>query len=490
MNVSPHRINIFFVLKVVGAMALFEGVFVLAALVLALAHKEAEWQHFLITLLSTSSIGAIFSFIGRRPQEAVSLGKREGMLAVTLTWFTLSCVGMLPFLLGRGYSVGVAASFFEAVSGFTTTGFTVFADVESLPKSILFWRAIMQWHGGIGIVVFTIALLPMLGTGAGLLLDAETTGVEHERFLPRITTAATKIWLVYLVLTVLLIALLLVGKMNVFDSVCHAFACISTGGFSTKNASIAAYNSPYIEYVISLFMVIGSLDFTVLYFASRGRLRRLLTDEQFRWFIGLVVTVSVITGIWLLYIQWTTDTEYSFRTALFQVSSLISSTGFTTANINEWKPFFWCLALFIMLIGGCAGSTAGGIKVSRFIILLKNMGCEFRRRTHVSLVTHVRVDQRILSDEIVDRVMAFFFLYLGLIAAGVTLLTLYGNNFETSVSIAVASISNIGASFGTYQGGFSQASDPELYILSFLMLAGRLEVFTVMSLFTQAFWKR
>lgn len=486
MQSALKYINFFFVSKVVGIMCLIECLFIATSMCIAFYYGEADSIPFLYTLFIAMGVGGLLLLIGNRHTQ-VQPGKKEAMLGVTLTWLTLSLIGMCPFILGQ-YASGMLA-FFETVSGFTTTGFTVFSDVEHLPHGLLFWRSIMQWQGGIGIVVFTIAMLPILGTGAGLLYNAETTGVDHKRFLPRITSAALRLWLVYLVLTIILIGLLYSGDMDLFDAICHACSCISTGGFSTRNGSIGVFNSPYIEFIIGLFMFIGSLDITVLYFASVGKLKKLFRDEQFWWFLGLVLSFSGITTVWLFYMDLYPTIGESFRRASFQILSLISSTGYVTADLNLWYPFFWLCALFVSLVCGCAGSTSGGIKVSRLIILFKNLRCEFKKRIHTSLVTMVKIDGISLSKNIVAQVMAFFFLYLSLIVLGSILLTLSGNDFTSSIATSVAAISNVGATFGSYSSGFSGAPAWDLSILSFLMLAGRLEVFTVVSLFTVTFWK-
>ncbi len=480
-------INFNFIAKVVGAMCLIECIFIAICIVFSLAYGESDFTPFLYTFFAFALVGVILTYVGRH-NSSLQPGKREAMLGVTLTWLTLSTIGMCPFIIG-GYTGGMRA-FFETISGFTTTGFTVFSDVESLPHGILLWRSITQWQGGIGIVVFTIALLPILGSGAGLLYDAETTGVEHERFLPRITSAALRLWLVYLVLTIILILLLCLGGMDWFESICHAFSGISTGGFSTRNGSIGVFDSFYIEVVLCVFMFIASLDFTVLYFASVGKMKRLFKDEQFRWFLGITIFFTVVTAFWLFHIGVYSDLSESFRRAVFQVFSFISTTGYITADINLWMSFFWFCALFICLICGCAGSTSGGIKVSRFIILIKNLRSEFKRRTRTSIATSVKLDGVALRKELVAQVLAFFFLYLVLIVLGAALLTLSGNDFVTAIATSVAAIGNVGACFGGYSSGFEYASTWDLSIVSFLMLAGRLEVFTVVSLFSAAFWKR
>lgn len=484
-----NRINFPFVSRVVGIMCLIEALFLLISFVVALFFKDSGAWGLGISIVICCVVGLLLSVLGlpykHHPKNP---GKREGMLAVTATWTVLSLLGMFPFILG-GYTPSIAQAFFETVSGFTTTGGTIFEEVEWLPKSILLWRSLIQWQGGIGIVVFTIALLPMLGTGAGVLFNAETTGITHDRFMPRITQVAKRLFFLYLSITVLLIVLLLLGGMGLFDSICHALTCISTGGFSTKNESIAYYQSNYIDYLLCIFMYIGSLNLTMIYFAVLGSPRKLFQDEQFRWYTVIVLVGIGILSVWLMSQGIISNWSESIRQASFMVISIISSTGYITTDINLWGSFFVCMAILLMVVCGCSGSTSGGFKISRLIVLAKNLRNEFKHRTHNNIVTSVTLNRERIKPAVVSQIMAFLFLYIILIGVGTILLTLSGNDFLSASTAAISAISNVGPAFGKYSVNFTAASSWDLYVLCFLMIAGRLEVFTVISILTPSFWR-
>ena len=468
-------------------MCLLEAGIMVVVLLLALAFHESllPW---IVTILAFLGIGLPLASLGKDLKKKQAT-RREGMLTVTFVWLLLSLVGMLPFLLS-GMTSNVLDAFFETISGFTTTGASVFSDVESFPKSLLFWRSLTQWQGGVGIVVFTVALMPIFEGGATQLYNAETTGITHDRFFPRISDVAKTLWLVYLAETVLLVALLWIGPMNLIDAICHAFTCISTGGYSTKNESVEAFNSPYIEYVLSFFMFIGSLNLTLVFFAITGKPGRLLRDEEFRFFSFFIVVIAVITTIWLVLQEEYPSLEANFRQSLFTTLSLGSSTGYTAADITLWGPFFWMLALLLMFVNGCAGSTSGGLKSARFLVLLKNLYNEFKKQIHPHLLTPVLMNKRQLSVSAVHQVLAFCVMYIMLIFMGATLLLMDQNDFISSVSIACSAISNSGPGIGKYGLSVSEAGAFTKSILCFLMLAGRLEVFTVLCILTPYFCKR
>lgn len=479
-----------FVGLVVGNMCLVESIFLAICAVLGFCLQESDAFPFLYSTLIMAAVGGIIVGSSKRGNSAMrqATGRREGMLAVTLTWLTLSVIGMLPFIFG-GYTESWVDAFFETASGFTTTGATIFTSVEHLPHGILLWRSFTQWQGGIGIVVFTLALLPMLNAGGSILYNAEATGITHERFMPRIAEVARRLSILYVGLTVVLMLLLMAGPVGCFDAICHAFTCVSTGGYSTHDKGILKYNSAYVEYVMIIFMFLGSLNMPLLIFALSGKPKRLFGDEEFRWFLGSVVGFTVITLIWLMTQKIETVAEPAFRHAAFQVVSLASSTGYVTADMNSWQPFFFCLALMMMTVCGCAGSTAGGLKMSRLMVLLKNLNNEFKKRMHPSVVTNVRINGVSLDTDRVIQVLAFIVLYLLLILAATLVLTCTGNDFITSLSSAFTCISNVGPAFGEHSSHFATALPVEKLILSFIMIAGRLEVFTVACLFYPSFWR-
>lgn len=483
-------LNIRFIIKMLGGMFILETLFLLAATAVAFMYEGND----LIPLLQSCGImfgtGVLFYAIGFRANE-YNVGRREGMLIVTLTWIFCSLLGMLPFYIG-GYIPTITDAFFETMSGFTTTGSTILTDIESLPKGILFWRSLTQWQGGIGMVVFTVALLPILGGGAAHLFDAETPGITHERFRPRIAQVAKRLWGVYVFLTLILVGLLWVGPMNLFDAVNHAMTTMSTGGYSTKNASIAYWNSAYVDYVITLFMCIGATNMALIYFCFNGKFKKLLRDEETRWFYIFVIGTMLIVAFYLMQKGLAPDFLQAFRLSAFQVATLVSTCGFATADFIPWGPFFWLVAIILMIVCGCAGSTCGGLKMGRFMILAKNLLNEFKKRTHPHAVVPVRINDHVIAGEIVYRVLSFAFIYISLIVFGCLLLMVDGMGFEESVGSAVSAVGNVGPGLGSLgpANNFSVVSDFSKWILAFLMMIGRLEIFTVVTILLPGFWKQ
>jgi len=473
-----------------GLMFFLETFFMLLAAVVAFFYRGGDLVPFLISSGIMFGVGALFYAIGFHAEE-FNAGRREGMLTVALTWILFSLFGMLPFYIG-GYIDNVTDAYFETMSGFTTTGASILTDIEALPKGILFWRSLTQWQGGIGIIVFTVALLPIFGGGAAQLFDAETPGITHERFRPRVTQVAKRLSGVYIFLTLLLIGLLWAGPMDFYDALNHALTTISTGGYSTKNASVAFWNSAYVDYIITIFMFIGATNITLIYFCFNGQPRKLIKDEEFRWFFFFVFIAIILTVIWLLYNGFAGNVEDAFRKSAFQVVTLISTCGFATENYIEWGSFFWMIALVLMFICGCAGSTSGGLKMGRFVILTKNLFNEFKKQTHPHAVIPVRMNHHVVSGEIVHRVLAFVFAYLTLIVISCVVLSLDGMAFEDTIGAAISAISNIGPGLGEVGpiGNYAEVPVVSKWFLSFLMLTGRLEIFTILTILIPGFWKQ
>lgn len=482
-----RTINFRFVARVLGLMCLVEVIVTLMCLIMAVYFCESLVP-FGVGALVYLLAGLVLLFLGRELKDKQA-ARREGMLTVTATWLTLSLIATIPMMLSQA-SPRFVDAFLECISGFTTTGATIFAEVEHLPHSILFFRSLMQWQGGIGIVVFTVALVPIFAGGASQIFNAETTGITHERFLPRITDVAKRLCLVYVGETLLLILLLWLGPMGLFDAVCHSLSCLSTGGYSTRNAGIAAYDSVYVEYLLTLFMYIGALNLTLVYFAVIGEPRKLLRDEEFKWFNVFVGGMILVTTLWLYSQGIYHSIEECLRRAAFQIISLGSSTGFMTADITAWKPFFWMIALLVMFVNGCAGSTAGGLKIARFVVLIKNLYNEFKKQIHPHLFTPVTINGKQLTISVVHQVLAFCVAYLMLIFVGSLLIMLEGNGFLSSLSIACSAVSNSGPGIGEYTSTLASAGDFTKYLLGGLMLIGRLEVFTVIGIFAPHFWRK
>ncbi|MDR2159104.1 MAG: TrkH family potassium uptake protein [Treponema sp.] len=419
------------------------------------------------------------------PAAILSRGKKvrfsagDGFLLVFLAWVLTCALGAAPFCLaGRG--IGVFDALFESVSGFTTTGATVFADVESLPRSLVFWRAMTHWLGGMGIVVLTVALLPLLGAGGFQLLRAESPGPESEKITPRITGTAKILWGMYLAMTVLETALLMLGGMDWFDAVVHSFATVATGGFSSRNGSIAAYQSPFIDWVCIVFMLVAGCNFTLIYRLCRGKLKEAAANSEARAY-GCIILVSVIL---------IGATGTGLRQAFFQAASILSTTGFTAADHARWHPLAQGALFFLMFIGGCSGSTAGGIKVIRHLVFFKQAGNEMKRLLYPRGVFSIRLDGKAGKKELVYGVTGFMFLYFLLVLAAALLVSTAGSDLFTSLNAGLLTLGNIGLGIGKMGPGSEFSAFPA-YVkggLSFIMIAGRLELWTVFVFFSRDYW--
>ena len=396
---------------------------------------------------------------------------------------------MLPFMLS-GEIPTAANAFFETLSGFTTTGATILNDIESLSHGMLFWRSLIQWIGGLGMVCFTIAILPIFGGSNQQLFSAEATGVTHDKIHPKISVMTKWIWTIYTILTVTLIILLLIGGMDLFDAICHAFCTTATGGYSTKQASVAHWNSPFIEYVISIFMILSSINFSLYFACMKGNFKRLFRDSEVKWFLGSITVITVLITIGLIY-QRDYDIESAFRKALFQVTSIHTSCGFATDDYNLWPTYTWMLLLFAMISGGCTGSTGGGVKNMRIMILYYNIVNEFKRLIHPNAVLPIRINRHVLPQATINAVVTFTIVYMLCAFVGWIALMLMGINFMEALSLMFSSLGNVGPGLGIYGPAFSWDNMPDLakWMLSFFMLIGRLELFSVLVLFSPAFWK-
>lgn len=483
------QLNIRFIFKVLGMIHILESFFILAATCASLYYHGDDLYPLLISFGIMFGFGVVCFLIGRNANKYY-IGRREGTIIVTLTWVLLSFFGMMPFYIG-GYIDNITDAYFETMSGFTTTGSTILTDIERLPKGILFWRSLTQWQGGIGIIVFTVALIPIFGGTTSQIFDAESSGITHEHFLPRVTQIAKRLFGIYLSLTLILIILLRIGPMNLFDAVNHALTTVSSGGYSTKNDSIAHWNAPYIEYVLCIFMCFSATNITLFYFMIKGRINKLLKDEELRWFYAFVGIATIGVTFWLLYQHHESNLEEAFRKSFFQVTSLITTTGYLTSDYSGWGSFFTIIALTLMTVCGCAGSTSGGLKIGRFVILIKNTLNEFKKQTHPNAILPVRVSNQIIPADIVHRVLTFTFIYVALIALGCAVLLISGLGFDEAIGSAVSATGNVGVSLGKYtQGNYADFPAISKWTLSFLMLVGRLEIFTVLTLLLPNFWKQ
>lgn len=481
-------INVKVIIKVIGFLLVIEGFFMFGSLPFSIYYNEAEGLAILYSALITIGTGSILSISTRKHPK--SIGRKEGYVIVAITWIIISLFGTLPFLFS-GTIPNFTNAFFETMSGFTTTGATILTDIESIPKSLLFWRSMTHWIGGMGIIVFTVAILPILGIGGMQLYSAEMPGVTKDKLHPRITETAKRLWAIYLIFTVLETVLLMFGGMSLFDALCHTFGTVATGGFSTQNASIAAF-SPYIQYVIIVFMILAGTNFTLHYFAMHGRLRKVWQNEEYRYYIMAILVGTLIISLVLAFGEEGVSIEKAIRTSLFQVTSIITTTGYITDNYLQWPHMIWFLVVLMMFIGGMAGSTGGGIKVVRQLLLLKNSLLELKRLIHPQAIIPVRMNGKVVSQDIIFKVMAFFLIYIIIFVIGSTVMALIGLDASTAIGATAATLGNIGPGLGNVGPVDHYAFIPAggKWFLSFFMLLGRLELFTVLILFSPVFWKK
>ena len=480
------------IFRIVGGLLLFEGVFLLTAVFVAKIYKEEVISHFWITSAIAVSLGLLFYLIGKRASPVI--GKREGSIIVTSIWLFFSFVGLLPYWLS-GSIPSFTDAFFETMSGFTTTGASILNNIESLPNSLLYWRSLTQWIGGLGIIVISIALLPIFGFSTVQLFSAEATGPTKDKIHPKMSETAKRLLAIYIVLTVVETLLLVVAGMGWFDAVNHSFTTMATGGFSTKQASVGYWSSPAIQYIIIFFMFIAGVNFSLFYFMIKGKVNKIKENEELRFFFIITLVSTFLVGISIVdlsNIQSFQSLEFIFRESLFNVVSLMTTTGFVTIDYMLFKPVVWIILLIVMLIGASAGSTAGGMKLVRVLLAVKYAYYEFKRIIHPNAVFPVKYNGLIVRDEIITRVLAFIMLYIVLIIIGTIVLAFSGMGFMESISGMITCISDVGPGLGSIGPVTNFASIPDFskWFLSFVMLIGRLEVFTVLIIFTPIFWKK
>ena len=481
---------------ILGILIIMESFFLLLSMFVAIFYGEDGWLTFLLTSLGTIALGAFCIFLSRRGEPG-RMRRADNFLIVALSWIVFSFVGMFPYLSLT--DMNVSSAFFETMSGFTTTGATCITDIDSLPKSLLFWRAITQWIGGLGIVVFSFALIPVYEMKNSNLYSAEVTGLGLDKLRPKIGSTARRVLLIYLVLTGACALAYWLGPMNLYDAVCHSFTTIATGGFSTHSESIAFFHSSYIEYVACLFMIISSINFSLYYYMSIRRSRVLFTNEEVRVFLAYI-GVAVLGFILLFYFapvpEEASETlpkgfEETFRTSLFNVVAIMTSSGYqaTCFDYVAWGQAFIIPTVLLMAVGGCSGSTSGGIKVSRIAIAVKNLIADLKRQLHPQAVIPVKMSKRSLEQTTVMRVMAFIMMYIITVLVATLLLTCLGMDFTSSFVSCVSAMSNIGPAYGMTGPATTFAAIPDIakWILSGMMLVGRLEIFTVLLLFTKEY---
>ncbi len=442
-----------------------------------------------IYLAEMVGIGLLSLFLRWFSGKPVELQFREAFLTVSLSWTTFSLFGAIPFL-GSGYIPSLTDAFFETMSGFTTTGATILKDIEALPESLLLWRNLTQWLGGMGVIALAVAVLPFLGVGGVQLFKAEVPGPIKDRISPRISETAKILWGVYLMFTFAEIILLTLGGLPLFDAVCVTFGTLATGGFTPTNASVAAYPSPFVHYVIILFMLIAGVNFSLHYWALRGKFRFYTANPEFRFFTGVT---ALATGLIMVARLWNGEafSEEFFRSTLFQTVSIITTTGFITHDYERWPFVTQIILLALMMFGGCTSSTGGGIKNVRIFIAFKFMGAELKKLFHPRGVFPIRMGDRTVPEGLVSNIVGFIGLYILIFFAGVLALTALGLDIDTSIGAVLATLGNVGPGIGAVGPVENYSAIPVLgkWVLSFLMMTGRLELFTVLVLFTRPFWR-
>lgn len=475
-----------------------EGVFLLLTMIVSLIYEESDWWTYLLSASISFVIGRICIWLSRMDKDNRSFTRADSFMIVTLSWVIFSVIGMIPFILIE--KMDLASAFFETMSGFTTTGATVITDIDSMTHALRFWRSLTQWMGGLGIVVFSFALIPVSEMKNNNIFSAEVTGIGLDKIRPKIGSTARRLLIIYLILTLICTGLYYVGPMNIYDAVCHSLSTIATGGFSTHSESIAYFHSSYIEYICAVFMILSSINFSLFYYASMRKWHVLKQNEEVKVFLTVVLCM---TGFFFFLFCFShshdnfsilpLSLEEKFRTSFFHVATVISSTGFSAQKFDyvAWGDQYWMPTVVIMAVGACAGSTAGGMKIIRAIICAKSVRNEFIRQMHPNAVLGVRINGNIISDSRVKHSLGFLFLYIAMVVIGMTILTYIGLDVDTGLGACISSLSNIGPGTGECGPSGTFAHVPALgkWLLSFYMLVGRLEIYTVLFLFMPIFFK-
>lgn len=472
---------------VLGALCMILGLSVFLCLPFSLWYDDGQHLPIIYSGLATFILGMAGWLL--RPRGTAKINKRTGYLIVTFGWLAISAFAMLPYLFSGSIST-MTDAFFESMSGFTTTGASILNDIEAVAPSILFWRSLTQWIGGMGIIVLSVAILPLLGIGGIELFVAEAPGPTSDKIHPRIQETAKRLWFVYVGLTALLFVGLRLSGMNLFDAINHAFTTMATGGFSTKNASVAYWDSAMIQYLIVIFMFLAGTNFTIIYYFTTGRFRRAWKSTEFRAYSLGMLIASLIAAI-LLFLYSDTATEKLFRDALFQVVSVVSTTGFVTADYTAWGYLLAFFFFLLMFTGGSAGSTAGGIKTIRHLVFMKNSFLEFKRILHPRAMIRIKLDGQVVAPRILTHILVFLLIYLGSFVTGTLVMTALGMDLVSSAGAVATCLGNVGPGLGVVGPVSNFADVPELgkWALSILMLLGRLELFTVLVLFTPFYWR-
>lgn len=484
-----------------GLLLVFNGGFMLLSTIISLAYDDGVAYEIFLSGITVALLGAVVMVNTRNHKK--EMNKREGYLVVAFGWLVMAFSGTLPYLLTNSMD-SFTDAFFETMSGYTTTGASILNDIEVLPESVLFWRSMTHWIGGMGIIVLAIAILPLLGIGGMQLFAAEAPGPNNDKLHPRITDTAKRLWLIYFAYTALETLLLSLAGMSFFDAINHAMSTLSTGGFSTKNASLAYWNDkPIIQYIVITFMFLAGTNFVLSYFAFKGRIQKIIKDEEFKLYFKFIAIFTIIAALVIYFYADVSqssidhpmvlgESESAFRHGLFQVLTIITTTGFVSADYTLWTPFLTVFFFGLMFLGGSAGSTSGGVKVVRHLILIKNGFLEFKRALHPNAVLPLRYNGKSISGDIVFNILGFFILYMLLFITGALVFSMFNIDFKSSVGLSASSLGNVGPALGDFGPVNNYAALPNLakWWSSFLMLVGRLELFTVLIILTPFFWRK
>lgn len=494
------KLNTRIIVHIMGLLLLCNGSFMLLAAFVSGIYKDGVTLDITLAAIVTMLFGVMAMFYTRGHKKEVK--RKEGYIVVTFGWIIMSISGTLPYLFS-GAIPEVTNAFFETISGYTTTGASIIDDIEAMPEGILFWRSLTHWIGGMGIIVLAIAILPLLGIGGMQLFAAEAPGPAGDKLHPRITDTAKRLWLIYFGYTVAETILLKLAGMSFFDAMNHSLATLSTGGFSTKNASLAYWNNqPLIQYITIVFMFLAGSNFVLSYFAFTGKVQRILKDEEFKYytiFIGLFTIIAALVVYFNANVPVSDfhpmvsgEGESAFRHALFQVMAIVTTTGFVTADFTSWTPFLTIFFFGLMFLGGSAGSTAGGIKVMRHLLIIKNGLLEFKRTLHTNAIIPVRYNEKTVSEHIVYNIIAFFVLYMLFFIIGSLVLGFLGLDFVSAIGGSASSLGNVGPALGSLNpvSNYNSLPNAGKWWCGFLMLLGRLELFTVLIILTPYFWKK
>lgn len=494
------KLNYRIIFHFLGLLSLFNGGFMLLAALVSLIYKDGVSFEIFLAGIVTSLIGLAVMISTRNHRK--EMNKREGYIVVAFGWIVMSLSGTLPYLITESIP-SFTNAFFETMSGYTTTGASILNDIEVIPKGVLFWRSLTHWIGGMGIIVLAIAILPLLGIGGMQLFAAEAPGPGGDKLHPRITDTAKRLWLIYVGYTAAETILLNLAGMSFFDAINHALSTLSTGGFSTKNASLAHWNdNPTIQYIVMFFMFLAGTNFVLSYFAFKGKVQKIIKDEEFRLYFKFIFIFTVIAAL-LIYFRADMslssidhpmvlgEFESAFRHGLFQVLAIITTTGFVSADYTMWTPFLTVFFFGLMFLGGSAGSTAGGVKVVRHLVLIKNGFQEFNRALHPNAILPVRYNNKSVSKDIVFNILGFFILYMLLFITGALVFSMFQIDFQSAIGLSASSLGNVGPALGDFGPVNNYAALPQLgkWWASFMMLLGRLELFTILILLTPFFWR-